>query len=460
VHNEGFRGKFASESHDVITLTPDRKKTDGTFKFTGAIMGRLTSEQRNVQIVRLDKDLTWQINMNKNRYLEYPIKKTAFQIGVVADDPSGETAYVEECCTVKTALRRPGTKKIVNGYDAEELILTLSSTCQEEAGQQPNKIIMTLDTWIAPAVKLGDLDAFDRAYAKKVGMDVQMLQAAGDQFLKMYPGIRDLALMMKDVKGYPILSTLTVEDANYLKKQQEEKKKKDGGKKETGTGSSPSSMISGFFSKKMAEHEEKKQQEEDLKWGNVVWRVSWESRNFQKMQVTADEFELPEGLKKVEQKEYLEGEQGKAIVETKPAHFVKTQCLASLTKAQLGTAIYPGAKPARQRPYSESDRNTQWYYSNKNNYRVQFSTADPLEKVTAFYEKEFKKKCPMTTKQEGGNSYKEAICSQTAGPGLVKTFRMSEQPLELGIGLGAMTDPSEAPSEKLLGFELSAGKSK
>jgi hypothetical protein len=178
------------------------------------------------------------------------------------------------------------------------------------------------------------------------------------------------------------------------------------------------------------------------------------------LQLTADEFELPDGLKKVEQKENLEGEQGKAIVETKPAHFVKTACIATLNKAQLGTEIYPGAKPSRQRPYSESDRNTQWYYTGKNNYRVQFSTSDPLDKVRSFYEKEFKTKCSMTTNQEGGGSYKEAVCTQTAGPGLVRTFKMTEKPLELEIGFGSTPDPAETPSQKLLGFELSVGKTK
>ena len=460
VHNEGFRGKFAFESHDVITLTPDRKKTDSTFKFTGAVLGTLTSEQRNAVIVRLDKDLIWQINLNKNRYLEYPIKKAAFQAGVVLDDPSGETVYVEECCTVKTSIKRTGVKKVVNGYDAEEVILTMSSTCQEGIGQQSNKVTFTLDVWLAPKVQVEDLETFDMAYAKKVGMDVQMFQAMGEQFMKMYPGIRDLALMMNDLKGYPILSILSVEDANYLKKQQEESKKKEREKGTTTSGSSPKDLVSGFFSKKVTEHEENKQKEEDLKWGNVIWRVSWESRNFQKTQITADEFELPDGLKKVEQKENLEGEQGKAVVETKPAHFVKTTCLSGLTKAQLGSQIYPGAKAAHSRPYNESDHNTQWYYKNKNDYRVRFSTADSMEKVMAYYEKEFKTKCAVATRQEGGNSFKEAVCTQSAGPGLVRTFKMSEKPLELQMDVGAMPDRSEKEPKKLLGFELSVGKTK
>jgi len=460
VHNEGFRGKFAFESHDIITLTPDRRRTDSTFKFTGAVLGKLTSEQRNAEIVRLDKDLIWQINLNKNRYMEYPIKKAAYHAGVVLDDPSGETVYVEECCTVKTNIKRTGKRKVVNGYDAEEVVLTMASACQEMAGQPPNKVTFTLDIWLAPTVRIGDLEAFDTAYARKVGMDVQMFQAMGEQFMKLYPGIRDLAVMMGGLKGYPILSTLTVEDTNYLKKQREESMKKGTEKGAATTGSSPKDLASGFLSKKMTEHEENKQKEEDLKWGNVIWRVSWESRNFQKTQITADEFELPDDLTKVEQKENLEGEQGKAMVEAKPAHFVKTACLSGLTKAQLGTQIYPGAKAAHSRPYSGSDHNTQWYYKNKNDYRVRFSTADSMEKVTAFYAKEFKTKCDVATRQEGGNSFKEAVCTQSAGPGLVRAFKMSEKPLELQMDVGAMPDVSEKEPKKLLGFELSVGKTK
>ncbi|HXY55737.1 MAG TPA: hypothetical protein VEM40_13820 [Nitrospirota bacterium] len=457
VHNEGFRGKFAFESHDIIMLTPDRKKTDSTFKFTGAVLGKLTGEQRSAEIVRLDKDLIWRININKKSYMEYPIKRAAFQAGVMINDTSGETVYVEDCCSVKTSIKHPRVKKVVNGYNAEEVVLTMSSTCQADAGQPPNKVTFILDVWIAPDVQVDDLEAFDEAYAKKVGMDIEMFQAMGEQFMKMYPGVRDLGLMMNGLKGYPILSTLTVEDANYLKKQQEERmreSKKGDGKQ----GGSPTEMATGFFSKKVTEHEENKQKEEDLKWGNAIWRVSWESRNFETTRITADEFELPDDLKKVEQKENLEGEQGKAAHEEKPAHFVKTACLSKLTKAQLGTSVYPGAKVAHARPYNEGDHNTQWYYAGKNNYRVLFSTTDPMEKVMAFYEKEFKGKCTVTTQQEGGNSFKEAVCARPVGLKLVRTFKMSEKPLELKMDVGTMPAPSDKSPQKFLGFELSVGK--
>jgi hypothetical protein len=457
VHNEGFRGRFASESRDVIKVTPDRKATDSSFKFTGAIMGRLTREQRNLEIVRLDKDLIWQVNVNKSRYLELPIQKMALQVGIVKDDPGAETAYVEECCTVKTDIKRTGSKKMVNGYESEQVILTWTSTCPDEETGEPGKTTMTLEIWMAPGVKLGsELDSFNEAYARKLGFDMQMMNAVGDQFRQAFPGLKDLALMMKDLKGYPILSTLSVEDERYLKKQQVAKKEE----QSTPSGSSPSAILSGFLDKKLKEREEAKQKEEAAKWGNVIWRVSWESRNFQKVQASPAEFELLEGLKKVEQKEYLEGEQGKAVVEPKPAHFVRTACMSTLKTDQLGIPIYPGAKVARSRPYSEIDHNTRWFYKSKTDYRVQYSTADPMEKVVAFYEDTFKTKCTTTTVKDGGTDYKESVCTQPAGQGLVRGFRMNEKPLEMQVDIMGGIQSGEGQPQKRLGFELSVGKGK
>lgn len=464
VHNEGFRGKFASESHDVITVTPDRKKNDSTFKWTGAIMSKITSDKHNIEIVRLDKDLIWQINMNKKRYLEFPIKKMAMQVGVAQSDPTAETVYVEDCvkCTVKSGIKRTGTKKIVNGYEAEQVILTWSSTCAgKEKGEPAGTTTYTLEIWFAAGVPLGgDLEAFNLAYAKKVGMDIQMLQVVGDQLLKTFPSLKDLALMMKDLKGYPILNILSVENDQYLKQVQEERKHR--AEQETKQSpSSPTDMVTGFLGKKMKERQEAKEKEEDEKWGNVIWRVSWESRNFQKLQLTASEFNLEDGLKKVEQKEYMAGEQGQAVVETKPARFVKTACLSNLTEAQIGAPIYPGAKPARDRPYDEGHHNTNWHYSGKDDYRVQYATADSMDKVVSFYEGKWKTKCQVADRKDGGLDYKEAVCTQPAGPGLVRTFKMNEQPLEISTDITvAVTEASEQAKQKMLGFELSVGKAK
>jgi hypothetical protein len=165
-----------------------------------------------------------------------------------------------------------------------------------------------------------------------------------------------------------------------------------------------------------------------------------------------------EGLKKVDQKEYLEGEQGKPMIEAKPANFVRTACLSTLKTDQLGIPIYPGAKMARTRPYSEMDHNTKWYYKSKTDYRVQYATADPMEKVVAFYEEKFKTKCTTGPVKEGGTDYKESVCRQSAGQGLVRTFRMNDRPLEMQVDILGGLQAGEGQTQKKLGFELSVGR--
>jgi hypothetical protein len=326
VHNEGFRGKFASESKQVITITPDRKRTDDSFKWTGAILGRITREKRTAEIVRLDRDLIWQIDLNKKRYLEFPIQKLSAQLGVLQSDPNAETVYVEDCvqCVVKTAVKRPGVKKIVNGFEAEQVVLTWSADCKGKPEDGGGKTTFTLEVWLAPGVKLGpEAAAFDAAYAKKIGIDAAFFQALGEPLLKAFPSVKELAKMMRDLDGYAILNVLSVENDQYLKQAQEARKQAAAESSEPAP-SSPTDLVTGFVGKKMKEREEAKQKEEDAKWGNVIWRVSWESRNFKSMALTASEFNLMNGLKRVDQKEYLEGEQGGAVIEAKPAKFVRT----------------------------------------------------------------------------------------------------------------------------------------
>jgi hypothetical protein len=218
--NGGLRGRFASESREVIKVTPDRRATDRSFKFIGAIMGRLMKERRDLEIVRLDKDLLWQINVNRSRYLELPIQKMAWQVGVVKNDPKAESVYVEECCTTQANIQRTGAKKIVNGYEAEQVILTLTSSCPDEETGEPGKSIIKLETWMAPGVKFGrEFETFNESYARKLGLDMQMMTAVGDELRQAFPGLKDLAFMVKDLRGYPILSILSIEDDRYPRRR-------------------------------------------------------------------------------------------------------------------------------------------------------------------------------------------------------------------------------------------------
>jgi hypothetical protein len=78
--------------------------------------------------------------------------------------------------------------------------------------------------------------------------------------------------------------------------------------------------------------------------------------------------------------------------------------------------------------------------------------------VIAYYEKAFKKKCAISTVKDDGTSYKQAVCSQPAGPGLVRTMKVSEKPLELQMEFGSLGSGADKAPEKRIGIELSTKK--
>jgi hypothetical protein len=454
VHNDGFRGKFAFETHDVISVTPQSKAIDSTFGFTGMIMSKLVKEKHHINIIRLDKDLIWDIDLNEKKYTETPIAKMPLlNLKTAAPPEAGaENVYVEDCCRLVTDVKRTGAEKVINGYAATQVIFSARTECKDAS--EPTSTQISMEVWYAKDLKLGEeLSAFDAAYAQKVGFDADLMAAMGQQALKMFPALRDLEAMMGQIKGYPILTIISVEDEKLLERLREERARADSEKSETPT--SATAMVTGFFAKKYEEHERKKQAEEDLKWGNTVFKMSVEARNFGPADVSASVFELSEGLKKVELREIPEGPAAVPVEGAKPARYIATSCFSTLDKAALGVDLYPKATPARERPYGAMDHNTMWFYKDPNNYRIQYATADGFDQVVDFYKKVFgAAKCSISNQQKEGATYREAVCT-----GKTISFRMDDRPLEV-TSAWSMPTGSEAPVEtqsKRLAFVLSRG---
>lgn len=454
VNNEGFRGKFAFQTRDVVTVRPDRKSTDGTFKFTGAVMGRLVKEQRSIRIIRLDRDLMWDIDLNGNKYTERPI--TQIDIKSAQTDPASkpglETVYIEDCCKTVTNIKKPGTKKTINNIDTTLVVLTAETKCQD--GAQADAAKTTIEMWIADSLKLGpELSRFEEAYAKKTGFDPALFKdAAGAESMKMFPSLIEMSARMKDIKGYPILTTVIIEDPKYMEKRKKEEAQ------QASASSGGGDIAADFISRQMEERRRKQQADEDMKWGNVLWRMSMEAKDFKPADAADAIFELPDGLSKIDPAQSDASDNvAEAPGEARPVqyNYVGTVCFGTIGKAQLGIDIYPAAKPARLKPYAESDLNTKYFYNSPKNYRLQYATKDGFDMVVAFYAKIMgKKSCKTTTRDEGGVKIRSASCKSKSGV----SFSMDDRVLEFPQPSEPDSNrQSQNPGIKMFGFELSAG---
>jgi hypothetical protein len=447
--NEGLRGDFAFELHDRVATLPDRQRIDSSFKFTGYILGKLIDDRQTVTITRLDRDLIWTANPKKKRYTEMPIGKLGdLRFQMPREDPKGEKVYVEECCKTTTSVRRTGTRKIINGFDSEQVLLTVTSQCNEQIGE-PNTTVIKMEVWVSAGAKFGpEVDAFQQAYLRKAGFDVDAARAMGDQMLALFPQAKDLFKLLDGIKGVPVHWVVTVEDEQYLKKKAAARA---GAAETKDTPRSVSDAVFSFGSKLFKERQDAKEKENDLKWGNVIFRVTWELRNFERGNAGQSAFELAADWTRVENEQQIEGSEAtQTKVEHKPARYVPTQCLATLDQAKLGVPLPAGSLVARTKPYDHGDHNTKYYYASRTDYRVLFGSPEPPAKLVAFYEKALGVKCPPAT-VDGGKSF---VCRKGT-----QTVRIDEKPLELAADL-SMADAMSGTVETrtLTGFELRNGK--
>lgn len=447
--NEGLRGDFAFELQDKVTTAADRQRVDSSFKFTGYILGRLLDSRDSLTITRLDRDLVWTISSKDKRYTEMPLGKLGdLRFQLPKDDPKGETVYVEDCCRTTTSVRRTGAKKIVNGFEAEQVMLTVSSQCSEQIGE-PNTTVIKMEVWISPDAKFGpEVAAFEQALMRKAGFDIDAARAMGDQMMSLFPAAKELFALLKGLQGMPVYWVLTVEDEQFLKQKAAAKAKT---AEKSDTPRSVSDAVFSFGSKLVKDRQDAKEKENDLKWGNVIFRVTWEVRNFEKASVGQSTFELAAGLAKVENEQQLEG--GKATqtqIEHKPARYVPTQCLATLDQAKLGVPLPPKSIVARSTPYDHGDHNTKYHYTGRGNYRVLFGSPDTPADVVKFYEGALKVKCAA----EGSGADKVFVCRKGT-----QAVRISEKPVEVAVAVsGADMMQGEVESRRVTGFEISSGK--
>jgi hypothetical protein len=167
------------------------------------------------EIMRLDRDLVWSVDHAKREYTELTFAEMQARAQSALQD--AEAARRNESAPdiemdYKVDVVRTGKKETVNGFPAEEFIVTLSATPKNATdGKQVAGYSMKLDEWLSSAVPGQDeVKAFQKRLALKLGMDPGA-QRMGQMMTAQYAGgFRELAEKMKDVKGYPVRTITTI----------------------------------------------------------------------------------------------------------------------------------------------------------------------------------------------------------------------------------------------------------
>lgn len=208
----------------TTTISGDRARTDSDLQFESGMMRTLArGVGQSTEIVRLDQDKIYQLNLKKQTYTEttFAEQRALMQQAMEksqqaqASQQQAASGVDESQCEwsePKADVKKTGEKATIGGFAAERVTITATQACKDKKTGQVCEFGLALDQWLAPNFEASaETLAYQRAYAEKLGLTASSSRDFSERAQSMfsrYKGIwTEVAAKMKDVEGYPVKSS-------------------------------------------------------------------------------------------------------------------------------------------------------------------------------------------------------------------------------------------------------------
>jgi hypothetical protein len=213
VRFEGLLGKMAG-------LFGGRAAREGV-KTTVAVRGdrKASLTDQTGQIVDLKEEKIYDLDLRRKTYkvttfaelrrqMEEAQRKAAedmkkAQAGAQSQPaPGGDTTAAQDGrqMDVDFDLKETGQKKTINGFDARQIVMTITMREKGKTLEQSGGMVLTSDIWMTPAIKaMKEVADFDLRYAKALAGPM-IAGASPDQMaaaMAMYPMMKDAIARMR-----------------------------------------------------------------------------------------------------------------------------------------------------------------------------------------------------------------------------------------------------------------------
>jgi len=218
---------FANMSGSSKTsISGDKSRTDSDMKMQSKIIGFLARNAvgPSAEIVLLDQDKLYHLNMNKKEYSETTFEQLRAQMQKMSDqmnsseDKKQPSAVDQSKCVwlpAKVDVTKSGEKAQFAGYDAQRVTVTATQPCQDKQTGAICEIALVLDQWTSTDfADSSEARKFYSAYASKMGIDIsnsQDVSGRAKALFGQYKGVwTEVAAKMQSMKAYPVKSSFTL----------------------------------------------------------------------------------------------------------------------------------------------------------------------------------------------------------------------------------------------------------
>ena len=178
------------KAHGTSTeyTTTDKQRRDSDLHCEG-FMSMFCGNAQSGDIIRLDRDLTWELEPKKKEYRELPFP-TAAQRQAAAQQAEETVQKLKQCpaaqqptpapdtskCAMsapKVDVKQTGTHAMIAGHDTQLTQVALTQSCTNKDTGDVCDFVFALDTWLTQdqIAALDERKAFDKAYYTKLGID-------------------------------------------------------------------------------------------------------------------------------------------------------------------------------------------------------------------------------------------------------------------------------------------------
>jgi hypothetical protein len=218
---------FAGALGRMMNLFGGRAAREGTMT-TVAVKGdrKVTRTGQTAQIVDLAEEKVYDVNYRDKSYtvttfaemrrqMEEARRKAAEQARESGSSPRQDGEPQQEA-EVDFSLKESGQRKAINGFDAREVVMTITVREKGKTLEQDGGLVMTTNSWLAPKIAaMREVADFDRRYADRLALpsmlDAQQMAAVMAMYPQMADAMKRLQAEQVNLDGTPVMTVTTVE---------------------------------------------------------------------------------------------------------------------------------------------------------------------------------------------------------------------------------------------------------
>jgi hypothetical protein len=244
---EKSKVEFAGMLGRMVNLFGGKGAKEGTVS-TVAVKGnrKATFNDTTGQIIDLGEEKIYELDMKKKTYKvatfaelrrrmeEAKAKAEQNAQKEQAREKTAEPAPKENNVEIDFDVKDTGQKKVVNGFDAHQVVMTITVREKGKTLEENGGLVLTADEWLVPRIPaMKEVADFDIRFAQKLygpmiaGASAQDMAAAAALYPMMAPAIAKMRAEGVKMDGTPVMTVLTfdaVQSAEQAAAEQKEQK--------------------------------------------------------------------------------------------------------------------------------------------------------------------------------------------------------------------------------------------